>query len=359
MPATIAIIMGSQFRLGNHAARGRDIERARRRLRRPHRLRPSHPGSPVRLRQGRQGGRLQDHHCRRRRCRTSAGHGGLAHGTAGVRRPRRVQGACRGSIRSTPSSRCRPAFPSARLRSAAPGPSMRRCWQPACWRSATRHSLHGLPPGARNIRTPSLSVRRDRRERVQSGEAEARRHHRNSGRRTVGPYAGHGGCAARPALPDLLAGPGIAAFDVVLNATCAEYADVEALEVFANDVDVITYEFENVPASAALVLSERRPVLPNRKILETTQDRLAEKDFVTRLGIGTAGYADVSTAAGLRGGRSRGSGCPPWSRPAASAMTARDRRSSATATIPRASGPSSAPNPPSSKPSFPSSAKFR
>jgi 5-(carboxyamino)imidazole ribonucleotide synthase len=90
------------------------------------------------------------------------------------------------------------------------------------------------------------------------------------------------------------------AFDVVLNATCAEYADVEALEVFANDVDVITYEFENVPASAALVLSARRPVLPNPKILETTQDRLAEKDFVTRLGIGTAAYADVSTAAGLR-----------------------------------------------------------
>ena len=90
------------------------------------------------------------------------------------------------------------------------------------------------------------------------------------------------------------------AFDVVLNATCAEYADVEALEVFANDVDVITYEFENVPASAALVLAARRPVLPDRKILETTQDRLAEKDFVTRLGIGTADYADVSTAADLR-----------------------------------------------------------
>jgi 5-(carboxyamino)imidazole ribonucleotide synthase len=90
------------------------------------------------------------------------------------------------------------------------------------------------------------------------------------------------------------------AFDVVLNATCAEYADVEALELFANDVDVITYEFENVPASAALVLAARRPVLPDRKILETTQDRLAEKDFVSRLGIGTADYADVSTAAGLR-----------------------------------------------------------
>jgi 5-(carboxyamino)imidazole ribonucleotide synthase len=94
--------------------------------------------------------------------------------------------------------------------------------------------------------------------------------------------------------------PDSPAFDVVLNATCAEYADVEALELFANDVDVITYEFENVPASAALVLSARRPVLPDRKILETTQDRLAEKDFVTRLGIGTADYADVSTVASLR-----------------------------------------------------------
>ena len=82
--------------------------------------------------------------------------------------------------------------------------------------------------------------------------------------------------------------PDSPAFDVVLNATCAEYADVEALELFANDVDVITYEFENVPAAAAMVLAARRPVLPDRKILETTQDRLVEKDFVKRLGIGTA-----------------------------------------------------------------------
>jgi 5-(carboxyamino)imidazole ribonucleotide synthase len=94
--------------------------------------------------------------------------------------------------------------------------------------------------------------------------------------------------------------PDSPAFDVVLNATCAEYADVEALELFANDVDVITYEFENVPAAAALVLDARRPVLPNRKILETTQDRLAEKDFVTRLGIGTAAYADVTSVTSLR-----------------------------------------------------------
>ena len=69
-----------------------------------------------------------------------------------------------------------------------------------------------------------------------------------------------------------------------------------------SDVDVITYEFENVPAAAAMILAARRPVLPDRKILETTQDRLAEKDFVKRLGIGTADYADVSSAADLRDG---------------------------------------------------------
>jgi 5-(carboxyamino)imidazole ribonucleotide synthase len=87
---------------------------------------------------------------------------------------------------------------------------------------------------------------------------------------------------------------------VVLNATCAEYADVEALELFANDVDVITYEFENVPAATAMILAARRPVIPEQKILQTTQDRLAEKDFVKQLGIDTADYADVSSAAALR-----------------------------------------------------------
>jgi 5-(carboxyamino)imidazole ribonucleotide synthase len=94
--------------------------------------------------------------------------------------------------------------------------------------------------------------------------------------------------------------PDSPAFDVVHNATCAEYADVEALELFANDVDIITYEFENVPAATAMILAARRPVLPEYKVLQTTQDRLAEKEFVTRLGIGTAAYADVSSVDGLR-----------------------------------------------------------
>src|SRR5215218_1962539 len=77
-------------------------------------------------------------------------------------------------------------------------------------------------------------------------------------------------------------------------------AVAEALELFAGDVDIITYEFENVPAATAMVLAARRPVLPTQKILETTQDRLIEKDFVKRLGIGTADYADVSSVETLQ-----------------------------------------------------------
>ncbi|HEY0330714.1 MAG TPA: 5-(carboxyamino)imidazole ribonucleotide synthase [Rhodopseudomonas sp.] len=89
--------------------------------------------------------------------------------------------------------------------------------------------------------------------------------------------------------------PDSPAFDVVQYATCAEYADVEALELFANDVSVITYEFENIPSSVAAILASRRPVVPDPGILQLTQDRLVEKDFVTKLGIPTAAYADVSS----------------------------------------------------------------
>ena len=152
--------------------------------------------------------------------------------------------------------------------------------------------------------------------------------------------------------------PDSPAFDVVQHATCAEYADVEALELFANDVDLVTYEFENVPAAAAMILAARRPVLPEYTVLGTTQDRLAEKDFVTRLGISTAAYADVSRS-NRCAPRSRASSFRPSSRPAASAMTARARRSSAKAMTSSGSGSSSPPNPRFSKPSSRSSGRFR
>jgi 5-(carboxyamino)imidazole ribonucleotide synthase len=94
--------------------------------------------------------------------------------------------------------------------------------------------------------------------------------------------------------------PDSPAFDVVHRVTCADYADREALDRFVEDVDVITYEFENVPADTATFLAARVPVLPDPAILATTQDRLLEKNFVTGLGIPTADYADVPNLAALK-----------------------------------------------------------
>jgi 5-(carboxyamino)imidazole ribonucleotide synthase len=93
--------------------------------------------------------------------------------------------------------------------------------------------------------------------------------------------------------------PDSPAFDVVHHFTCADYADTQALERFAANVDIVTYEFENVPAEAATFLAARVPVLPDPKVLATTQDRLAEKSFVAALGIGTAPYAAVAAPAEL------------------------------------------------------------
>ena len=86
------------------------------------------------------------------------------------------------------------------------------------------------------------------------------------------------------------------AFDVVRRVTEADYLDMAALDRFAADVDVVTYEFENVPAETATFLSARKPVLPDPKVLATTQDRLIEKEFVKSLGIGTAKFAAVDSA---------------------------------------------------------------
>lgn len=89
------------------------------------------------------------------------------------------------------------------------------------------------------------------------------------------------------------------AFDVVRESTRADYDDEQALARFAENVDVVTYEFENIPAETAAFLAPLVPVLPDPKVLATTQDRVAEKDFILGLGIGTAPYAAVATAAEL------------------------------------------------------------
>jgi 5-(carboxyamino)imidazole ribonucleotide synthase len=63
------------------------------------------------------------------------------------------------------------------------------------------------------------------------------------------------------------------AFDVVRESTRAGYDDEQALARFAESVDVVTYEFENIPAETAAFLAPLVPVLPDPRILATTQDR--------------------------------------------------------------------------------------
>ncbi|TAD90101.1 MAG: 5-(carboxyamino)imidazole ribonucleotide synthase [Alphaproteobacteria bacterium] len=80
------------------------------------------------------------------------------------------------------------------------------------------------------------------------------------------------------------------AFDVATYRLQADYRDEAALQHFASAVDVITYEFENVPVETAEFLAQLRPVRPGPKVLKITQDRLREKDFCGRAGCPTTRY---------------------------------------------------------------------
>ncbi len=77
--------------------------------------------------------------------------------------------------------------------------------------------------------------------------------------------------------------------------TTAGYDDEAALRAFAETVDVITYEFENIPTSALDLLETMRPIRPGREALRVSQDRLTEKNFLQGLGLKTAPFANVET----------------------------------------------------------------
>lgn len=87
--------------------------------------------------------------------------------------------------------------------------------------------------------------------------------------------------------------------DVSALLTTASYDDTAALRAFARTVDVITYEFENIPTDALDLLEAERPIRPGRKALATSQDRLSEKRFLQELGLSTAPFAAVHDARDL------------------------------------------------------------
>ena len=89
------------------------------------------------------------------------------------------------------------------------------------------------------------------------------------------------------------------AFDVAHAHTVGDFDDVSAIEAFARHVDVVTYEFENVPLEAAAAAERAKPVRPGPKALQVAQDRLTEKQFMRSLGLPVAPFAGIDTTKDL------------------------------------------------------------
>src|SRR5688572_6441690 len=95
------------------------------------------------------------------------------------------------------------------------------------------------------------------------------------------------------------------AFHVADRHIIAPYEDQAALAAFAEAIDVVTYEFENVPADTAAALMRHVPVVPKPSVLDITQDRLTEKSFVKSLGIGVPAFEAITTAQEIAAAASR------------------------------------------------------
>jgi 5-(carboxyamino)imidazole ribonucleotide synthase len=84
--------------------------------------------------------------------------------------------------------------------------------------------------------------------------------------------------------------------------TTAAFDDEAALARFADAVDVVTFEFENVPAETAEFIAGRgREMHPDPTVLRVTQDRLHEKDFLRSIAVGTTAYRRITDVAALQG----------------------------------------------------------
>ena len=72
-----------------------------------------------------------------------------------------------------------------------------------------------------------------------------------------------------------------------------QYNDQNKITEFLNKVDVVTYEFENIPYETLHEINKIKPVLPRPSVNRIIQHRLAEKDFINRLNIRTTRYASI------------------------------------------------------------------
>ena len=89
------------------------------------------------------------------------------------------------------------------------------------------------------------------------------------------------------------------ACEVAGATTIAPFDDMTKIEAFAHSVDVVTYEFENVPPAAADGARRIKTLRPGLKSLEMSQDRLVEKQFVSDLGLPVAPFANIESTSDL------------------------------------------------------------
>lgn len=75
----------------------------------------------------------------------------------------------------------------------------------------------------------------------------------------------------------------------------ADYTDKATIEKFANSVDVVTFENENIPSDTLDWIQAICPIAPGKKALECAQDRLLEKNLFRELGIATPEYAAIGS----------------------------------------------------------------
>src|SRR3954471_9948339 len=284
---------GEQVGLGDPRPHGRDAHPLRRPPRVPHRFRPPHSGLDGRVRPGSRGPRHRGDHRRGRRRRAPAGHGGRPHPGAGAGRP-----------------------------DPEPGPQRRRLPpldRPDALRRAGRDAGHRQ--GGRHERRPAGRPHPGQHPSRPAGEAPALR------RRPDPPGPGRDGALKESSGASGVIAPGsvvgvlgsgqlgrmfaIAArrmgyrvhtlspdYDTPTGQVAdrevqAAYDDLDAVREFARGVDVVTFEFENVAASATEAAAEHAPVRPAGSVLHTTQNRLREKAFLVAGGFPVTPFAPV------------------------------------------------------------------
>ena len=108
--------------------------------------------------------------------------------------------------------------------------------------------------------------------------------------------------------------------------TIAAYSDLAAVEKFAQSVDAVTYEFENVPAATAAACARYAPVRPGQQVLAVAQDRIVEKTTLQSHGIPVGPFAKVQSLDELRAAAKQ-----PWLQVVADAVRLRLARRCMTA----------------------------